>query len=859
MKKLLKVLLSVMICIISAVGISVGGFFIFYTPSLTADMSVITGPVTNGASGYLYGIAEDGVPSKNICESVDISSVSAKVIDGLQHPIGDVSHVVSRLDGTDYIVVYLQDAYSTWYYENDAIEKSRADGTYNWQDFLKNDYLPKVTDEVKKLSNTEYSDKIVYCLYNECDNGVWFGETAQADWKPYGVLGEFNEQGANNFFEAWKITYDLVRSINPDAIIGGPGYCDFDINELTAFLSYCKEKSCVPDIMIYHELSDYSIRLWQQNVAAYRELEKELAIDALPIIVTEYGRMCDNGLPGNMLKYITQIEGSKVYGDNAYWRLANNLNDTAADNNSPNSNWWLYRWYTDMQGNTVETKYQDLFMSNFENAFVKRKEAYTSWGFMGVVSMTQEQDKIDIICGGRDGSAVVKLKNLNDTAFKNQRVCVKVEEVLYKGLSGVVNTPQLKSLYYTKAGNTLTVDLNDMDASSAYHITIVPVSEELVQEDYTSDRYIKRYEFEDGKLLGKAYTYNNWYAATGSEENDLVGGMENEGDGVSITIDVPEDGNYDLNFIYGNANDGVPDENGKQNPDDRKDAISTLIVDGNECDISFANTIKSEFTDCLTLNYELSKGKHTISVKHKDGTIVLDSLLVTASEDELIAALYDADRAEENADSYLIIAPADGYYNISALKGNYKLNDIPVVFNDDNYNTVYLMRGLNYLDTDNTDGVIVSACEDAGKTFTLTPENAKLFGSAKLTHNDVLNEDYITDISCNDGSAEYTVNATKAGMYAMTIRYANNDEGGFHDYNVDLIERYVTVSVGDRVQDVYCRNTYSWDTYKTVTCYIELNEGSNTITLTNSGKNKFNNLDTFIPNISLITVNEICA
>lgn len=856
MKKFFKILLSVIICLVIVIGLIVGGFFVFYTPSLTADMSVSTGAVTSGASGYLYGLAEAGVPSKNMCESVDISTVSAKVTDGLQHPTGDLSHVVSLLDNTDYNVVYLQDNYSTWYYEHEAIEKARADGSYDWRSFVENDYLPKVKASVETLSAAPYSDKVVYCLYNECDNGVWFGESKTND-DGY-TYGEYNETGEQNFFEAWKMTYDLVKSINPSALTGGPGFCDYDSREIENFLAYCKENNCVPEIMIYHELGDYSIRLWQQNVASYRELEKQLGIDELPIIITEYGRMCDNGLPGNMLKYITQIETTKVYADNAYWRLANNLNDVAADDNSPNSNWWLYRWYADMQGNTVETKYQDLFLSNVENAFIKKKEAYTSWGFMGIVSMTEEQNKIDVICGGRDGSAVVKLENLNDTAFKGQRVCVKIEEVIYKGLSGVVNAPELKALYYTKAGNTLNIDLNDMDASSAYHITVVPISDALIQENYTNDRYIERYEFEEGKLLGNAYTYNNWYAATGSEENDLVGGMENDGDGVLITIDVPEDGYYDLNFIYGNSNDGIPDENGKRNPEDRRDTISILTVDDNECDISFANTIKSEFTDCLTLEYELSKGKHKISVQYKEGTIVLDSLLVMASEDENIVALYDSDRASEGADSYLIVAPADGYYNVSALKGNYKLNDNPITFYEDN-NMVYLMRGLNFLDTDNTDGIIVRVCENAGKTAELTPQNAKLSDSAVIKHNDTLNTDYITGISCNSGKAEYTVNAEKSGTYAMTILYSNNAEGGFHDYNVDLIERYVTVSVGGKSQDVYCRNTYSWDTYKTVTCFVHLDEGNNTITLSNSGNNKFNNQDTYAPNISLITVNEICA
>lgn len=173
--------------------------------------------------------------------------------------------------------------------------------------------------------------------------------------------------------------------------------------------------------MIYHELSDISVYHWQNHVNDYREIEQSFGINELPIIVTEYGRMQDNGLPGKMLQYITQIETSKVYADNAYWRLADNLCDVAADDNSPNSNWWVYRWYTDMDGQTVSIMYHDLFRSNVGNA-LKGKAPYSSQGFMGVVTMTDDEDRLDIICGGRSGSAVVKLKNINDTRLKGKKV-----------------------------------------------------------------------------------------------------------------------------------------------------------------------------------------------------------------------------------------------------------------------------------------------------------------------------------------------------------------------------------------------------------------------------------------------------
>lgn len=861
MKKFLKVLLSVFICAVILLGICTVGFFIFYTPSLTADLGVKTGEVTTGASGYLYGIAEQGVPSKNMTESIDISTVSQKVPDGLQHPIGDISHVYGQLDNTDYIVVYLQDAYSTWYYEHSAIEQKRSENSYDWKSFITEDYFPKIEAAVKELSNTSYSGKVVYCLYNECDNGVWFGDTKESAESEFGVYGEYNEQGEQNFFEAWKMTYDFVKSINSNALIGGPGFCDYDSSEISHFLEYCVKNDCVPEIMIYHELNDSSVYHWQSHVKDYREMEQSYNIDELPIIVTEYGRMQDNGMPGKMLQYITQIETSKVYADNAYWRLANNLCDTAADDNSPNSNWWVYRWYTDMEGQTVSIKYQDLFKSNMGKA-LKREAKLSSQGFMGIVTLSDNEDKLDIICGGRDGSAVVKLKNIDDTALNGKNVHIKIEEVLYKGLSGVVTAPVILKEYNATLGSSFTIDMNDMDEANAYHITITADDN---NNEFENDSFIQRYEFEQGEILANAYTYDSAYATTGDKDG-MVGGIENDGDGVSITVDVPRDGNYDLNFIYGNSNDGEYDEDGRQDPDDRTNSVVTLDIavdDGNASyDLILPNTIKSEYTDCYILPVSLSEGEHKLTIRHKKGTVVLDSLLVTeASGKKEISVLQDADRTDKKTQSFLTVVPDDGYYNISFD------SSASAIFVNDNKITaengsacVYLMRGLNYIDikcdTKLKEGLTVIESDTKTSDIYLAAA-AELSGGAVIAENRVAECDYIDNISCSSGRAEFTVNAENDGVYAMTISYANNDEGGKHDYNVDLIERYITVTAGGKQQDIYCRNTYSWDTYKTVTAFVTLKKGDNKITLTNSGNNKFDGAVTYAPHIESFTINEI--
>ncbi|MBR4429599.1 MAG: hypothetical protein IKS78_09595, partial [Clostridia bacterium] len=113
-----------------------------FVPTVVIDAADRGAPVSSRASGYLYGLAEYDVPSALMTESLAVSSVAQKVPDGLQHPTGDLDHVAPMLDGADYLTVYLQDNFSTWYYANDDIMEARKAGTYDWRAFLTDEYFP---------------------------------------------------------------------------------------------------------------------------------------------------------------------------------------------------------------------------------------------------------------------------------------------------------------------------------------------------------------------------------------------------------------------------------------------------------------------------------------------------------------------------------------------------------------------------------------------------------------------------------------------------------------------------------------------------------------------------------------------
>ena len=829
-------LISLILGLLTALSLTAEGIPYMFRPTVEIDASQSLGEISTKATGFLYGIAQSNVPDSNIVESLDISSVSQKVIGGLQHPIGDVDCVSPQLDSCDYIVVYLQDCFDTWYYCHEEINEMRKNGTYDALTFVRERFLPQVREKVTELSKKDYADRLVYCIYNECDNAVWFG-TPNEDKTWYG----FDDAAKAEFYTAWKETYDLVKSIDPDAMIGGPGYCDYDAYEIRHFLDYCKKNSCLPEIMIYHELSERSSAMWKLHVDEYRSIEADLGMEKLPIIVTEYGTMQECGNPADMLQYIVQAEQTGTYGNVAYWRLANNLCDTAADSNSPNSNWWLYRWYADMEGSLLKLKIIDIPHSDFANVIKYNRSEFCYDELTGMASMND--NKIEILCGGCDYSSDIVIKNLGKTDLRNSNVNIKIECVYYEGLSGTVSKPVTVKEYSDRVSlGRLKIKLDSPDPTAVYHIVVTESDEKT--ETYVNNDLPVRYEFENGDLLGTAYTYDSAYATTG-EVSGMVGGFEHDGDGVKLGFDIPESGYYSLGIIFGNSNDG-------RTADDRTFSTALLTIDGETDEILFPNTIKSEYTDRYDIEKYFEKGSHSITLAHKKGTFVVDSMLVRPVDThEHIALLPDSDRSTDSITSYLAVAPHDGFYSLETSTNADISVDGAKGKAENGKATVYLRRGLNYIDISAKNAPLtVTASETDGFSESFSASDLILENGAVLSGNG-----YIESMSANEGSASFAVSVPESGSYRLTLTYSNNLEGGYHAYNVDLIESFVTVAVGNISENIWCRNTYSWDTYKTVTFNLELEEGENNIVLSNNGGYDFNGSVPVSPRIKEITVN----
>ena len=130
----------------------------------------------------------------------------------------------------------------------------------------------------------------------------------------------------------------------------------------------------------------------------------------------------------------------------------------------------------------------------------------------------------------------------------------------------------------------------------------------------------------------------------------------------------------------------------------------------------------------------------------------------------------------------------------------------------------------------------------------LSAEALTLSGGAKVENHAV------TGITSNGGEARFTVNAPKAGAYCVTLTYYSNAEGGYHAYNVDLIEQYFTVYAGGSTQRVWCRNTYSDENLAEVTFGVVLPGGKSEIVLSNDGAVRFDGRDTESPRLYSVSV-----
>ena len=87
------------------------------------NLADTTGPVLHGASGALYGLSENGVPGGDLFSPLHVSTIAQGPPNAAQHPTGHADRVAPEFFGAGgkWLLVYIQDYYSDWPYQNPGI------------------------------------------------------------------------------------------------------------------------------------------------------------------------------------------------------------------------------------------------------------------------------------------------------------------------------------------------------------------------------------------------------------------------------------------------------------------------------------------------------------------------------------------------------------------------------------------------------------------------------------------------------------------------------------------------------------------------------------------------------------------
>lgn len=468
------------------------------SPQLVVDLATNTGALRYGATGFLYGLGDDGIPNDTMLAALKPQVTAQKAPDGLQHPNGDalkIAPLFKRTGGKD-IQVYMQDVYGQWPYENLGIS----------------DYLAKVDTMTRKIVADPYRTSYVYVPFNEPD-GIWYSG---------------NLAGLQN---DWKLVYQRIRSIDPGARIAGPNYSYYHAAHYRSFMTWAKANNVLPDVVTWHELGNDFFTNWYNHYNDYRSIETSLGISARPISINEYGRSSgDLGVPGNLVQFVSRFENSKVDGCLAYWTSAGTLNDLVTRNNQATGGWWLYKWYGELTGNTV------VVTPPTQNGSLQ-----------GLAALDPARRQARVIFGGAPNvndtyAADVVVKGLGAAPYLGTTVHATVWGVNTSGLNASPGPYLVKEGDFVSSGGQVTIPLTGLNGAAAYHVIVTPNTD-------LSAASSTRYEAEYARTAGTAaITYGS---GTGYSGTYFV-----EGYGASSTastqfvVTAPSNGYYNLGLRY---------------------------------------------------------------------------------------------------------------------------------------------------------------------------------------------------------------------------------------------------------------------------------------------------------------------
>lgn len=484
--------------------------------------------------------------------------------------------------------------------------------------------------------------------------------------------------------------------------------------------------------------------------------------------------------------------------------------------NMPNSGWWVRQWLAEEDAKAV--------------ACQKRGGKDTS---PAVFFVNEERKSMEAVLWGVSGNVKLLMNSLQSTGLGTlSKVKVTIESVRLNGVLAACPAPVLEQEYTVGTEEEIfSVLLKDAVTYKIYHVIVEPAGIETLSI-YQNEQFSQR--FEAGKL----------HLSGGAKEIDgVVKGLEEEQSGVALKWKAPQTGSYYLNVVYSNA---YTDAQGEP-----VTASQEVLVDGETvAKLNYPATGAEDRYGSTGVFLDLEAGSHTIILRTGAlGGPVLSCLELTfragMQEEEatpLYQGLKDTGNTNHSKSAFLLVVPADGYYTLEfvtkvalAETVNYKIDgtDIDVLTMDTGggaEHVAYLRRGLNRLEVGHAPSNQIKAVSATavsrqleipeGATTGLELGNAVCGGGVQLFSSAGGTVAAGNFLSMED-QAQIDVLVKETGRYRLTFSYAC--------YNASKQTGALRLLVNGVEQQINLPTTYSPDMYRTITVFVALEAGKNTI------------------------------
>ena len=427
-------------------AVSAAGPALAADESITVNFGTTSGTPTYRASGWIYGMTENGAnPPDSFFRDVKFRAMRAG---GAQLPGGGwvgggydrrwnatvaQARRTNALGGTFVLLNH-----DLWGADGASISRYPGDNG-SWTDY--DNFLNRLFNDVRAAGITVQWD-----IWNEPN------------------ISLFWNRPQSQYFEMWRRTYQRIRTTFPTMLIVGPSCACVPSSGgwWTQYLDYVRANNVVPDVVSWHSLPGDPV----SNVAtANSTLDSRGIAHPRPYQINEYGAPNEQN-PGGGAWYIARLERAGADGLRANWAGGSNLHNDLASLLTRNSSgqyqtkgeWWAYNFYASQTG---------------QIASVTPSASYDAFA-------TKASGSAKILIGGNrtTGNVAVNLQRLDTITglVQNNQIRVVVQSIPYNNGGAVAGPSTVRDSVVTLSGNATTVNVAHTNASDTFTLTLLPPS-----------------------------------------------------------------------------------------------------------------------------------------------------------------------------------------------------------------------------------------------------------------------------------------------------------------------------------------------------------------------------------------------